>query len=247
MRLVVNSKRWRDRQAKMLLFWRKEIRWKCQSNSGFRCHDCSHVRRPDQELFFEIESNYKITPSSFYRAIKECNLIKSKWSRCPKCHTLHLSRKKQCQSCTRQIWHTKKQTPGFTEKQHKRYQKYRNLVKSDPKKLKHKKETRKAYYNKQKKEGLHLEHKYRRRARLQKAKIAGEQIKRPDKGTCHYCGKKVSGKELHLDHVVPLYMGGAHASYNLVVSCYSCNCSKSTKMPNQWTPSGQLEMVLQHA
>lgn len=46
---------------------------------------------------------------------------------------------------------------------------------------------------------------------------------------CFYCGTAVDPlkrRALHIDHVVPLSRGGAHAVENLVCSCAGCNLSK---------------------
>jgi 5-methylcytosine-specific restriction endonuclease McrA len=47
---------------------------------------------------------------------------------------------------------------------------------------------------------------------------------------CFYCGKQSS----HLDHVVPLALGGRHSLGNLVASCVKCNTSKNKKTIMEW-------------
>jgi 5-methylcytosine-specific restriction endonuclease McrA len=47
---------------------------------------------------------------------------------------------------------------------------------------------------------------------------------------CFYCGSQAS----HLDHVVPLALGGRHSLGNLVASCVKCNTSKNKKTIMQW-------------
>ncbi len=49
-------------------------------------------------------------------------------------------------------------------------------------------------------------------------------------GRCAYCD---SGMYEHMDHVVPLSRGGAHALDNVVPSCKSCNLKKGVQI---WTP-----------
>ena len=46
---------------------------------------------------------------------------------------------------------------------------------------------------------------------------------------CHYCGKKTTKRERHLDHIVPVESGGTNDPSNLVVSCKQCNTRKSTR------------------
>ena len=50
------------------------------------------------------------------------------------------------------------------------------------------------------------------------------------KGKCFYCHKKV-GDKYHVDHVVPLTLGGSNGPENLVVSCPKCNKTKGAKHP----------------
>jgi 5-methylcytosine-specific restriction endonuclease McrA len=57
------------------------------------------------------------------------------------------------------------------------------------------------------------------------------------RGKCWWCGKKV-GKTYHVDHRIPLARGGSNAPENIVIACPSCNHSKGSKMPWEW--SGQL-------
>lgn len=43
---------------------------------------------------------------------------------------------------------------------------------------------------------------------------------------CHYCKKETPESERTIDHRVPLSKGGGHIASNLVMACWSCNCSK---------------------
>lgn len=63
------------------------------------------------------------------------------------------------------------------------------------------------------------------------AVIARAIMKAPD--FCFYCGVPLHGR-YEVDHVVPLSKGGAHAAFNLVKSCSSCNQSKGDKHVNEW-------------
>lgn len=49
---------------------------------------------------------------------------------------------------------------------------------------------------------------------------------------CAYCG---SGWE-HVDHIVPLYLGGDNTMTNLVPACMKCNASKGYNMLEDWYP-----------
>lgn len=47
---------------------------------------------------------------------------------------------------------------------------------------------------------------------------------------CAKCGELKFGPDqsfLHIDHIIPVSKGGAHAFWNMQLLCYSCNCRKS--------------------
>ena len=52
--------------------------------------------------------------------------------------------------------------------------------------------------------------------------------------TCYWCGKSVSGRNCHFDHVIPLSKGGSESLENYCVSCPKCNLSKHTTMPEEF-------------
>jgi 5-methylcytosine-specific restriction endonuclease McrA len=52
-----------------------------------------------------------------------------------------------------------------------------------------------------------------------------------DLGVCHYCGKKVGGDGLTLDHVVPVARGGCSTKGNVVPACRDCNQKKKYLTP----------------
>lgn len=76
-----------------------------------------------------------------------------------------------------------------------------------------------------------------RRARKKNAEIGPpftrSQIFERDGGRCHICGKKCNPKNWHLDHLVSLKNGGAHAEWNVAVSCKPCNEHKGANGPAQ--------------
>jgi 5-methylcytosine-specific restriction endonuclease McrA len=49
-------------------------------------------------------------------------------------------------------------------------------------------------------------------------------------GKCYWCHKK-TGKQYHVDHVMPLALGGSNGPENLVIACPSCNLSKGARHP----------------
>jgi 5-methylcytosine-specific restriction endonuclease McrA len=50
-----------------------------------------------------------------------------------------------------------------------------------------------------------------------------------DGGRCHLCRKKVDPRAWHLDHIVPLALGGSHTYENVAVSHPECNRAKGTR------------------
>ena len=50
------------------------------------------------------------------------------------------------------------------------------------------------------------------------------------KGLCYWCLAKV-GDTYHVDHVMPVILGGSNGPENLVIACPACNCSKSAQHP----------------
>lgn len=51
---------------------------------------------------------------------------------------------------------------------------------------------------------------------------------------CHWCGKRISPADAHIDHVIPVSKGGSHCVSNLTAACSFCNVSKSASMPDEF-------------
>lgn len=50
------------------------------------------------------------------------------------------------------------------------------------------------------------------------------------RGCCFWCHEKV-GNDYHVDHVMPLALGGSNSKENIVIACPVCNRSKAAKHP----------------
>lgn len=57
-------------------------------------------------------------------------------------------------------------------------------------------------------------------------RVRFEILKRDDHA-CHYCGATAPDVVLHVDHVVPVALGGSDNPDNLVTACQGCNASTS--------------------
>ena len=54
-----------------------------------------------------------------------------------------------------------------------------------------------------------------------------------DGNTCQYCGRKLSGNELTLDHIIPKSRGGRNSWDNMVSCCQDCNRRKDDRTPEE--------------
>jgi 5-methylcytosine-specific restriction endonuclease McrA len=53
-------------------------------------------------------------------------------------------------------------------------------------------------------------------------------------GVCYFCGRKISPKELTMEHVVPIIRGGKSVRGNVVPACKECNNRKKYLLPVEW-------------
>lgn len=54
------------------------------------------------------------------------------------------------------------------------------------------------------------------------------ELLRRDEHTCQYCGESAPDVTLHIDHVVPVTLGGTDDPGNLVTACKDCNAGKTS-------------------
>lgn len=60
--------------------------------------------------------------------------------------------------------------------------------------------------------------------------VSRKEILRRDAHQCQYCGNR---KQLTIDHVIPLSIGGKHIWNNVVIACSTCNSRKGNKTPEE--------------
>lgn len=58
------------------------------------------------------------------------------------------------------------------------------------------------------------------------------EVLRRDNHTCQYCGAKAPDVTLHIDHVVPVALGGDDNPGNLATACRDCNSGKASISPD---------------
>lgn len=58
------------------------------------------------------------------------------------------------------------------------------------------------------------------------------EVLRRDEHTCQYCGQMAPDVVLHVDHVVPVSLGGSDDPGNLVAACRDCNAGKASISPD---------------
>lgn len=51
---------------------------------------------------------------------------------------------------------------------------------------------------------------------------------------CPYSGTVLTTNNLHLEHIIPISLGGGTVSENLIPCCYQCNCSKNGHHMIEW-------------
>jgi 5-methylcytosine-specific restriction endonuclease McrA len=53
-------------------------------------------------------------------------------------------------------------------------------------------------------------------------------------GVCAYCQRRVGGRALTMDHIVPLARGGRSVRGNVAPACRECNARKKWMVPVEW-------------
>lgn len=77
-------------------------------------------------------------------------------------------------------------------------------------------------------------------------RVRFEVLKR-DNHTCRYCGATAPDVKLHVDHVIPIALGGTDKPNNLVAACKDCNAGKTSTNPNDDLVANVKESALAYA
>lgn len=75
-------------------------------------------------------------------------------------------------------------------------------------------------------------HKRNGASRMSVTKRTRFEVLRRDEHTCQYCGAKAPDVMLHVDHVMPVSLGGSDRPDNLVAACKDCNTGKASIAPD---------------
>jgi 5-methylcytosine-specific restriction endonuclease McrA len=81
-----------------------------------------------------------------------------------------------------------------------------------------------------------LDHNHRRRAAKRASlveHVSRAEVFARDGGRCHVCHKSVDPKHWHLDHLIPLSLGGLHSYQNVAVAHPVCNMRRNSTGPAQ--------------
>lgn len=71
------------------------------------------------------------------------------------------------------------------------------------------------------------------RRKKKPVKFSRHNIMARDGWKCQYCGIKVNGQTMTMDHVVPRSQGGITRWSNIVAACSPCNAKKDNRTPQQ--------------
>jgi len=74
----------------------------------------------------------------------------------------------------------------------------------------------------------------RERAKARRLKISQWWKRRCSDGVCYFCKRKITPKELTMDHIVPIIRGGKSSRGNVVPACKGCNNKKKYLLPVEW-------------
>ncbi len=74
----------------------------------------------------------------------------------------------------------------------------------------------------------------RERGRARELRASPWWKRRTADGVCFYCRRRVGGRALTMDHVVPLGRGGRSVRGNVAPACQDCNARKKWMLPVEW-------------
>jgi len=76
-------------------------------------------------------------------------------------------------------------------------------------------------------------HQARERKKARELKATAWWKNQKGRGKCYHCHKRISPRDLTLDHVIPIARGGVTNKKNCVPSCKECNSSRKYFLPSE--------------
>jgi 5-methylcytosine-specific restriction endonuclease McrA len=91
-------------------------------------------------------------------------------------------------------------------------------------------------YSKRYKSNPEYYYELNRRRRARKAATVPQRWRRSEcpNHLCYWCGTEITPDTTHVDHIMPLSLGGPHTPENTASTCAPCNLAKHNKHPLVW-------------
>lgn len=80
---------------------------------------------------------------------------------------------------------------------------------------------------------LRLKHIHVKKVFIKNNEFSKIGLQKRDNNTCQYCGVKLEGAQITIDHILPKHQGGKKTFLNCVIACKPCNSRKGSKTPEQ--------------
>lgn len=207
------------------------------SRTGW-CLECRNQQKREKRLENIRRCVCGVIVTSYQKRCDECRKPKPilLWVACQRCgeQTWGPSNKKWCDSCKKIVVREQlkvssaKQEAERTKKRKERGKFCRCGTRLGSLNAKNCRDCEKKRIARKNSENFH-----RRRA-LKKGSQVGEvsfaQVWEEAKNCCRQCGREVASGSGHIDHIVPLARGGAHAQENLQLLCAPCNLTKGARL-----------------
>lgn len=190
-------------------------------------HEQINAQRRAEMAIPENREKKRISDADSYRKHREKRL---------KSQAEYLARP-EIKERTREYFRALRNRPGFVDEKKQYLRQYHISARQDQDKVLERRRRSSEYWK------AHPE-KYRAHVRNRRAKLrnapgthtASDVLRLlEDQGfRCHWCGADIGGGRHTVDHYIPIAKGGGNGPENLVMSCLTCNCSKSDKLPDEF-------------
>jgi len=199
------------------------------------CTSSTRPANPEMKVCIKCEQEFE--KSFFYKDSRGKDGL---FARCKACHN-KASRKWQVNNKDKVNKAAKNYRDSHKEEISERYKdwdsrnkEYRRLYKKQyrQKTFQHRQDYRKLYYKNNRETELLNAHK--RREKLHCACPQRWILSEQPEGLCYWCGVDLDTVKVHIEHVMPISLGGPANETNEVLACSKCNESKHDKHPLVW-------------